>query len=366
MTELAETPDRAPVATPTVLPWTGVTLDTHARAALAEVGDVLREPDRAWADDFMRGAPVATDELTRRIGSTQVAVLTDAGLAAELDGHVWLATTISDVGGVLTAIPKHGWGDEIVYLGQDSTYLVEAALRLAPRGERAADLGTGTGLAAAVLASRYRVVIGTDLAPSVTTAAALTLALNRYPDRHRVGLGVGDVASGLRTDAFDLVVGNAPWVPLAPESAAPRELFAHGGELGVELPVRFLRGGAARLRAGGVAITLALDVEVDHRVRPLHAACDELAGAGFVVARLPTPFNRDRPQLAEVTGARQPDLTAATHVAVVVARPRPDDPTRASLQVAIEALRRRWATPAPRPAAPRSAPGDQASTAAEP
>ncbi len=334
---------------PTVLRWTGVTLGAGARAALAVLGDVLRAPNRAWADDLMRGAPVALHEVDRRIGPTHLEALADAGLAAVADGHVWLATTVSDVAGVLTAIPKHGWGDEIVYLGQDSTYLVEAALRLAPKGERAADLGTGTGLAAAVLASRYRVVIGTDVAPSVTTAAALTLALNRCPDGHRVGLGLTDVASGLRAGAFDLVVANAPWVPLAPQSAAPRELFAHGGDLGVELPVRFLRGGAALLRAGGLAITLALDVEVAHRFRPLRAACDELADDGYVVARLATPFNLDRPHLAEVTRQRQPDLTGATHVAVIVARPRPDDPTRASLRIAIDALRRRWEAPAPTP-----------------
>ncbi len=360
MTELADSPDRAEAARPAPLHWTGVSVDANARAALVVLGDVLRVPDRAWADDLMRGASVSTDELSRRIGLAHLDALVGAGLAAVANGHVGLASTISDVAGVLTAIPKHGWGDEIVYLGQDSTYLVEAALRLAPRGERAADLGTGTGLAAAVLASRYRVVMGTDLAPSVTTAAALTLALNRYPDDFRVGLGVGDVAGGLRPHAFDLVVANAPWVPLAPGSAAPRELFAHGGDLGVELPTRFLRDGATLLRAGGVAITLALDIEVNHRFRPLRAACDDLAAQGYVVARLATPFNRDRPHLAEVTRQRQPDLTAATHVAIVVARPRGDDPTRRSLRVAIDALERRWAD-----SAPAEVPS-QASTTAEP
>ncbi len=91
-----------------------------------------------------------------------------------------------------------------------------------------------------------------------------------------------------------------------------------------------------------MAITLALDVEIAGRYRPLANACDALADQGYVVACLATPFNRDRPHLAEVTRQRQPDLTAATHVAVVVARPRPEDPTRRSLWVAVDALRRRW------------------------
>ena len=270
-----------------------------------------------------------------------------AGLAAAVGHDFRLAFTVADVGGVLTAVPKAPWGPEVSYLGEDSAYLIEAALRLAPRGRRAADLGTGTGLAAAVLASRYTTVVGTDVAPGVTGAAALTLALNPIPSGHAAGLCTTDVAGGLRADAFDLVVANAPWVPLAPASAAPRELFAHGGDHGVELPARFLRQGAALLAVGGIAITLALDVELHGGQRPLRDLGQELVDHGFVVAWLATPFNGDRPRLAQTMAQRQPEVTDATHVAVVVARPSPDDPSRRSLAVAVEALRRRWADARP-------------------
>jgi methylase of polypeptide subunit release factors len=333
-------------ADPPSLSFAAARVDAPARAALGALGDQLRQSDLPdWATTFMRGEPADRADLATLLSTDDAGHLVDAGLAAIAGSRVTLAITVSDMGGVLTAVPKAAWGDEVVYIGEDSIYLIEAALRLAPRGERAADLGTGTGLLAAMLASRYRSVVGTDVARSVAGAADLTLALNRRPRTHAAAILVTDVGRGLRADAFDLVVANAPWVPLASESAEPREIFAHGGEEGVELPRRFLLEGAALLRPGGVAVTLALDVEIHGEHRPLRAACAGLTDAGYVVALLPTPFNRDRPHLLQHMAHRQPSLTAATHVAAVVARPAYEGDTRDSLVVAIEFLRRRWAAP---------------------
>jgi len=325
------------------LRFAAMRVDDRGRAAMGVLGDeVRRSGPKGWAAPLMRGSPIERGALEACLGAATIVDLVDAGLAAHAGDQVVLATTISDFGGVLTAIPKYPWGDETVYLGPDSAHLIEAALRLAPRGERAADLGTGTGLLAAVLTARYRAVVATDLAHSVVGAADLTLALNRRPPGHAAAACVADVGSGLRPDSFDLVVANAPWVPLAADHTDPREMFAHGGEFGVELPERFVTDGAALLRAGGVAITLALDMELEGHRRPLRSVCDRLAEAGFVVESLPTPFNRERPQLLEAMQERQPALTAATHVAVIVARPRQGDDRRRSLMVAADALRRRW------------------------
>jgi hypothetical protein len=194
----------------------------------------------------------------------------------------------------------------------------------------------------------------------VAAAAALTLALNRHPDSHHAAVAVADVAGALRRGAFDLVAANSPWVPLddaVDHDAVPRERFSHGGDVGIELPQRFLLEGAELLRPGGIAITLALDVvlaDASEGVgasgatggagdRPLAAMIEDLRADGFVVAVLPTPFNRERPELLEVARSRQPRIVDATHVAVVVARPRHDGDERRSLLVAIEALRSRWA-----------------------
>ena len=153
---------------------------------------------------------------------------------------------------------------------------------------------------------------------------------------------VADVAKGLRNDAFDLVAGNAPWVPMPASSDAPRELFSYGGETGVELPRRFLQEGAALLRPGGIAITLALDVELHDGRRPLREAVDLLAAEDHLTAVVPTPWNRERPDFVDVMRARQPSLVDAEHVAVIAARPRDPGETRLDgrhAQVIVEKVR---------------------------
>jgi methylase of polypeptide subunit release factors len=309
---------------------------------------------------MMTGQPARRSQFEDHLPPGAVDELVRSGLGVEEGDRLNLAITIVEIAGVLAVIPKHPWGDHVVYLGPDSAHLIEAAFRLARRGRRAADLGTGTGLHAALLGRRYETVVATDCEPSVVAAADLTLALNHFPPGHQVSVCLADVAQGLRPAAFDLVTANAPWVPLAENLDAPRELFAHGGATGVELPGRFLLEGASLLRPGGVAITLALDVtlgpssrEALAPTRPLQAITAALENDGFAVAMLPTPFNRQEPRLFEIMHKRQPRLQTATHVAVVVARPFQGADGRGSLMVAAEALREHWA----HPPAPLSVPG---------
>ncbi len=249
------------------------------------------------------------------------------------------------VGETLIAAPDPKNTPDAIYIGPDSFVLVHAAFRLAPRGERAADLGTGTGLLATLLARRYRTVVATDFVPRVAEAAALTLAANRRPTGHAAAAVVCDVAAGLRPRSFDLVTANAPWVPAPPTEGHPPRSFADGGPTGTELPVRFLHGAAGLLRAGGVAIVLALDVTLAGGGQPLAEACAELDDQGLTTALVATPINWAYPKLGELMRARQPALVGVTHVAAVLARPFAAGERRESLLVAVDALASRWAAP---------------------
>ncbi len=236
--------------------------------------------------------------------------LVEAGLARRFaPAHVGLAMAVPLLGTVATAVPRVGWSDAITYVGADSAHLVDAVLRLAPHGDRAAELGTGTGLLAALLARRYRVVVATDVAADVALAAAVTLALNPAPEGHGAGAAVADVAAGLRPATFDLVAANAPWVPHDGFGTAP-PLFANGGETGSELPRRFLVEGAALLRPGGVAVTLGLDTTLRDGRRPLQDVVTEPM-APATSHMLPTPHNRQRPNLLASMQRRKVD--AARH-----------------------------------------------------
>lgn len=324
--------------------WEAVTLDARTRAALGALGDEIRRagPD-GWCADMLQGAPVDRETVAAHLPPGTTELLIESGLAAIEGRNLNFVTTIAVIGGVLTAVPKARWGDEVVYVGPDSSHLVEAVVRLAPRGERAAEIGIGTGLLTAILASRYRRVVGTEIGPSVALAAALTMALNRYPDDHATLLCRTDVARGLRPDSFDLVAGNAPWVPIPAASDLPRELFSFGGETGVEIPIRFLHEGAALLRKGGVGITLALDIELHDGTRPLRDAVGRLEADGYIAAILSTPWNQERTRFPDTIRAKQPAIADVDHVAVIVARPREPGDRRASLFAAVDALRARWA-----------------------
>lgn len=235
---------------------------------------------------------------------------------------------------------------DMVYIGPDSSLLVEAALRLAPSGERAVDLGTGTGLLAAALSRRYRCVVATDVVHRAAGAAGCTMMLNERPPGH-VWLAVqADVASGLRSGSFDLVAANTPWVPVSTAPGSPARIFADGGRDGIELPARFLIEGAALLRPGGVAVLLALHVERADGGRPLLELCGTLEREGYSVAVIPTPLNVSFPGLSAQTRARCPDLVEAIHVAVVIGAPPAGGGRRDSLLVACDALARRWQTKA--------------------
>ncbi len=244
----------------------------------------------------------------------------------------------------VVAAPDTGHRPDLVYVGPDTSLLVEAALRLAPSGERAVDLGTGAGLVAAALSRRYRCVVATDIVQRATEVAGWTMMLNARPPGH-VWLTVeADVTGGLRRGSFDLVVANTPWVPASADPNAPARVFADGGRDGIELPARFLVEGASLLRPGGLAVMLALhSVRADGR-RPLLELCGMLEHDGFTAAVIPTTLNTTYAELSPKVLARCPDLVEAVHVAVVVGAPPAEGGRRESLVVACDALARRWGT----------------------
>lgn len=318
------------------------------RRATAALGAALHTADPSVATNavlvsLIEGKPVERDAIRAALGARLVDDLVRGGvLRTAGDGFVSLRV-LALAHGVIFVAPDPDPDDpaqpEAVYLDQDSALLTEAALRLAPSGRRAVDLGTGTGLHAALLARHYDTVVATDLGPRVAAAARLTLELNGHDN---AGVVVADVAAGLRPASFDLVTANPPWVPSPPASGAAPRLYADGGPTGTEVPCRFIREGAALLRPGGIAITLALDIECDDGRRPVRETCAELAAVGYVAEVVPTLLSRLVPELESNLRRRRPRVVAAEHVAVVVAALELGDDRARDLRRVIGALGQRW------------------------
>lgn len=137
------------------------------------------------------------------------------------------------------------------------------------------DIGTGTGVLAAVLARRgVHRVVATDVAPQAVACAR---------DNVR-RLGVGDRVTVTQADLFppgraDLVVCNPPWIPATPNSPLDAAVFDRGGHM----LSRFIRGVADHLTVGGEAWLVLSDLAELLELRTRAQLLAEFDAAGLAV-----------------------------------------------------------------------------------
>jgi release factor glutamine methyltransferase len=131
------------------------------------------------------------------------------------------------------------------------------------RTGRVADLGTGTGCLALSLAAEgeFSQVVGIDCSEDALSLAAE----NRELVAGRVELVRGDLCRPLRTDAFDALVANPPYLTVREYAALDRSVrewepmtALASGEDGLEATTRVFDQGRAALRPGG---WLALEID---------------------------------------------------------------------------------------------------------
>jgi len=311
--------------------------DADACSALAELASRLRAVgydgtrEGAAADRSAAGpsastlVAVAQGDLVRAadlrdgLGVDVVGALDRAGALRWVDGQVGLGARVFPMRSLLTLLPHHTPGRDIVYLGPDSVCLFDRVWAARGFGDRAADLATGNGFIAAALATRYDHVVATDLSTRCVATAALVPVLNPHL-RERFSAVQADVAAGLRAGSFDLVTANAPWVPetVGPDGGPPRR-FAAGGPSGFELPRRFLDGVAALLAPRGRAFVACLDMSFDDGRRPLVEHLTRLRTRGYETSVVESPMNEVF-DYGRWAAAKAPGATRARHVVVELRR----------------------------------------------
>ncbi|WP_316525913.1 class I SAM-dependent methyltransferase [Kitasatospora brasiliensis] len=165
------------------------------------------------------------------------------------------------------------------------------------------DLGTGTGVLAALLARRgLRKVLATD-----TSVRALACARD---NAHRLGLTerIETAGSGLYPPGRDrvaLVVCNPPWLPGRPGSALDEAVYDRDGRM----LHGFLDGLADRLLPGGEGWLILSDLAEHLGLRSRADLLDAVSGAGLrVTGRLDTAPRHPR---ATTPGGADPLLRAA-------------------------------------------------------
>jgi methylase of polypeptide subunit release factors len=130
--------------------------------------------------------------------------------------------------------PHHGVFSPV--RGEYVDLVAKTRLPAAAKPARAADIGTGTGVLAAVLARRGLWVVATDNSPAALACAADNLA--RLAVAERVTLQQVDL---FPKGHFGLLVCNPPWVPAEPHSPLEAAIY--------DPDSRMLRGYLAGLKA---------------------------------------------------------------------------------------------------------------------
>ncbi|MFJ2773822.1 methyltransferase [Streptomyces sp. NPDC087300] len=158
------------------------------------------------------------------------------------------------------------------------------AVRLgAARPRTAFDIGTGTGVLAAVLARRgLDRVVATDINPRAVTCARENLQLLGFGGQ--VEVVSGSLFPGPEGGAA-LVVCNPPWLPGRPTSAVEQGVYDSGGAM----LSGFLSGLAERLEPGGEGWLVLSDLAEHLQLRTRAQLLADIGAAGLrVVGRLDT------------------------------------------------------------------------------
>lgn len=151
--------------------------------------------------------------------------------------------------------------EQVYQPAEDSHLLARAAESVVSDGERALDVGTGSGFVAATLAEAGADVVATDVNP---------LACQQARERG-VSVVQANLADPFVAGAFDLVTFNPPYLPTPPEAERTdwMEKALSGGEDGRRVIDPFLATVGRVLAPGGRVLLLVSTLTDVEAVRAL-------------------------------------------------------------------------------------------------
>ncbi|MSP91760.1 MAG: class I SAM-dependent methyltransferase [Myxococcales bacterium] len=229
-----------------------VPFDAHHRIALRRAPDV-RAPCLAVHGERPEPYVAALREVLGLIGAQQ-----------------WREKGVAVLAGSLTVHPHYG-----VFAPVRSEYVGLVGAAPLPSAELAFDIGTGTGVLAAVLAGRgVKRIVATDNDPRALACAQANV------DR----LGLTERVDVVQADLFPpgqaaLVVCNPPWLPGKPSSPLERAIYDPDSKM-----LRgFVRGLGAHLAPGGEGWLVLSDLAEHLGLRSRETLLGWFAAAGLQV-----------------------------------------------------------------------------------
>lgn len=229
--------------------------DRVDRVALWELGGQIREmtvrPEYAPLARLLSGEAVKPDDLAAAVGVAGCRALVECGIAADdgdalsspLRGHRLHGVVVLTDPDVEEEV-QHRWYVDPLW---EADLLIR--LMLSRGGERALDMGCGSGVLSLVLAGRYQSVLGIDVNPRAVALSQLNAALNGFSNVSFVEGDMFEPAPG----GYSRIVFNSP---TNEEGMEFRDLL----EAGEPILERFFSEVPGKLEPGGVVeVNLAMN-----------------------------------------------------------------------------------------------------------
>jgi SAM-dependent methyltransferase len=228
---------------------------------------------------LLLGDPISIEEMSN-LPERLVTDLADANLVTTTPGGLRPAMRLTPFHGLFLAGDLHNEGSAHVEFDavENPHGPTEALSRLIPREnvDHSLDIGTGSGVHAFQAAAHSRSVVGVDVSPRAVAFAQFNAMLNNITN---VRFQTGDVAHGLGSQRFDLIVSNPPYL-LSPESGI---LYRDGNEGSGHVGTRVLDEAPVLLAPGGLLVCLSSwgvtecsDPDREIRALAQRAGCDAL------------------------------------------------------------------------------------------
>ena len=178
--------------------------------------------------------------------------------------------------------------DENVYAPAEDTFLLAENLQVSS-GDFVLDMGTGCGILAVLAAENARYVLAVDINPFAVKCAKKNAEINKV--KHKIDFLLGDLFKPIKPgEIFDLIIFNAPYLPVEPgeEKIWIGRAWA-GGKTGREIIDRFISDAPKFLRRNGRIMLVQSSLsDIDKSLD----AFNKLGLDAKIIAEIKVPFER--------------------------------------------------------------------------